>query len=84
METYRAPLTPSRLNMDEEPGAVISRLLEDGDVQIIDPPPPPPPPPCSANLVRRPVRQTLQKIRANSETLADLPHNPPGLINTRQ
>ena len=25
--------------MDEEPGAVINRLLEDGDVQIIDPPP---------------------------------------------
>ena len=35
--------------MDEEPGAVIHRLLEDGDVQIIDPPPPPSP--LSANVV---------------------------------
>ena len=46
--------------MDEEPGAVINRLLEDGDVQIIDPPPPPPP--LSANVVRHPVQQTLHNF----------------------
>ena len=80
METYRAPLTPSRLNMDEEPGAVINRLLEDGDVQIIDPPTASPfgqcsAPPCAANTAQ---------LRANSETLADLLHNPPGLKKTRK
>ena len=48
------------LNMDEEPGAVINRLLEDGDVQIIDPPPPPSP--LSANVVRHPVQQTLHNF----------------------
>ena len=62
--------------MDAEPGAVINRLLEDGDVQIIDPPPPPPPLPTN-------VVNTAQ-LRAISETLADLLHNPPGLTKTRQ
>ena len=39
--------------MDEKKsGAVINRLLEDGDVQIIEPPPPAPPP--SANVARHP------------------------------
>ena len=66
--------------MDEEPGAVINRLLEDGDVQIIDPPPPPPP--LSANVVRHPVQQTLHNFE--SETLADLLHNLPGLINNQE
>ena len=46
--------------MDEEPGAVINRLLEDGDVQIIDPASPPPP--LSANVVRHPVEQTLHNF----------------------
>ena len=53
MRLWRRP----GLNMDEEPGAVINRLLEDGDVQIIDPPPPPSP--LSANVVRHPVQQAL-------------------------
>ena len=46
--------------MDEEPGAVINRLLEDGDVLIIDPLPPPPP--LSATVVRHPVQQTLHNF----------------------
>ena len=100
--------------MDEEPGAVIHRLLEDGDVEIIDPPPPPSP--LSANVVisfvlgrnpyqifnpppiafgripklspiccrnPKPVKAIGYQIfafaaclRANSETLADVPQNP--------
>ena len=43
--------------MDEEPGAVINRLLEDGDVQIMILPRP-----LSANVVRRPVQQTLHNF----------------------
>ena len=58
--------------MDEEPGAVINRLLEDGDVQIIDPPPPPPP--LSANVVRHPVQQTLHNFEfRNSRRFAAQP-----------
>ena len=68
--------------MDEELGAVINRQLEDGDVQIIDPPTPPSP--LSANVVRHAGQQTLHNFGENSETLADLPHNPPGLIKTRK
>ena len=43
--------------MDEEPGAVINRLLEDGDVQIMILPRP-----LLANVVRRPVQQTLHNF----------------------
>ena len=69
--------------MDEEPGRpVINRLLEDGDVQIIDPPPPPPP--LSANVVRHLVQQTLHNFGRIPKTFADLLHNPPGLIKTRK